>query len=248
MSCSVLLRERTAARGRRADESTFPTCLLALSLQWQYTNQVPTAEEGWRSAMATPRLHHVTNATRIGYVLKSEPYQIETVRNSSLLPDGAESASIVNTTVEIDLSNNLSGAVYFALNITIPDGANVSETAAITLTMRSSASNETLLAGHILGGSNAGTTWVDRGKLTGFEHPLFTDKFSVANAGNAESLSGIFDRSLFEIFVNGGEFQSTSTVFPSETLDTLEVTTTDLPEGADVSAAVWGLRSTWAQQ
>ncbi|KPV72046.1 glycoside hydrolase family 32 protein [Rhodotorula graminis WP1] len=215
---------------------------------WQYTNLVPTAEEGWRSSMATPRRHYVTNATRIGYVLASEPYQIESVRNSSLLPDGAESASIVNTTVEIDLKNNTSGAVYFALNFTIPDGANVPETAAVTLTMRSSASNETLLAGHYLGGSNAGTTWVDRGKLTGFEHPLFSDKVSHTIVGNAESLSGIFDRSLFEVFVNGGEFSATSTVFPSEMLDTLEVTTTDLPEGADVSAAVWGLRSTWAQQ
>lgn len=219
---------------------------LGWASNWKYTNLVPTAEEGWRSTMATPRRNYLTNATRIGYVLVSEPYQIETVRDSSLLEGGAETASVVNTTVEIDLSNSTSGAVYFNLNITVPENASVSESAAITLVMRSSASNETLEAGHYLGGSNAGTTWVNRGNLTGFDHPLFNEKFSLTQVGPGQSLSGISDRSLFEIFVDGGAFHATSTVFPSEPLDTLEVTTSDLPEGADVQAAVWGLKSTWA--
>ncbi|BGP51405.1 Invertase [Rhodotorula kratochvilovae] len=213
---------------------------------WQYTNEVPTGVEGWRSVMGLPRRNYLTNATRIGYVLASEPYQLDAVRNASLLDGGVESVDVVNSSVEVDLSPSSSGAVYFAFNISLPDNGTVASTASLALTLRSSASNETLAIGYYFGGSNAGTTWIDRGKLSGFSHPLFTDKFSLTAVDSARTLEGVWDRSILEVFVDGGAFHATNTAFPSEMLDRLEVRTEDLPEGAQVTLAVWGLSSTWA--
>jgi beta-fructofuranosidase len=66
-----------------------PQIDIAWASNWQYTNRVPTASEGWRSIMSLPRAHYLTNATRIGWVLVTEPYNIEALHSRG---KGLESA------------------------------------------------------------------------------------------------------------------------------------------------------------
>jgi beta-fructofuranosidase len=56
------------------------------------------------------------------------------------------------------------------------------------------------------------------------------------------------DRSILEVFLDGGRNVAIMAFFPEGYLDTLEVRTGGLNEGVGVSVAVWGLRSTWAGQ
>ncbi|GAA6029293.1 hypothetical protein JCM8097_003607 [Rhodosporidiobolus ruineniae] len=221
---------------------------IAWASNWQYGQQAPTASEGWRSAMSLPRQHYLTNATRISPILVSYPYNFETVYNSSLLDGGAESVSVVNDSISVDFASLESKAVYFALNISLPANETLIPTTAnltVTFTSSGSSTNETLSMGYLFGQSDGGMTWIDRGHLGGFSNPFFTDKFSTAQAGKAYRIEGVLDRSLFELFLDEGAYAATVDVYPTSPLDGLTVETADLPEEAEVSLAVWGLRGTW---
>ncbi|GAA5987822.1 hypothetical protein JCM11641_004941 [Rhodosporidiobolus odoratus] len=212
---------------------------------WQYTQQSPTAAEGWRSAFTLPRQNFLVNATRVGLVLGSIPYQLDTVRGSSLLDGGAETTSVANQSVSIDYSSLDSGAVAFSLDISLPTNVTIPATATLNLTFTSSATNESLSAGYFFGNGDGGFAWIDRGKTNGFENPFFTDKFSQASASLAYRIEGVLDRSLFELFLDEGAFSATVDVYPTQPLDTLVVGSADMPEGAEVDLKAWGLKGTW---
>jgi beta-fructofuranosidase len=94
--------------------------------------------------------------------------------------------------------------------------------------------------------------WLSRGKVLGFgeTNPFFTDKFSVANPINAEgtfTLEGVIDRSILEVFLDGGRNSATTTFFPEGVIDNLEIRTAGLNAGVGVSVMVWGLKSAWAE-
>ncbi|GAA5894822.1 hypothetical protein JCM6882_006687 [Rhodosporidiobolus microsporus] len=225
---------------------------IAWASNWQYGQQVPTADEGWRSAMSLPRQHRIVEAPRIGYVLASYPYNLSSVYNSSLLPNDTTSASVVNDSLTVDFSSLSSNAVYFALNISLPADADIPSTATLNVTLSSPSTNETLATGYILGNADGGFAWIDRSKANGAgtiaENPFFTDKFSSASATLAYRIEGVFDRSLFELFIDEGTYSATVAVYPSSPLSVLRVASGDLPEGAEVSVGVWGLESTWGEQ
>jgi len=61
-------------------------------------------------------------------------------------------------------------------------------------------------------------------------------------------LEGIVDRSILEVFLDGGRNSATMTFYPEGELDTLEIKTGDLNDGVGVSIGVWGLKSTWVGQ
>ena len=87
----------------------------------------------------------------------------------------------------------------------------------------------------------------------GAENPYWTDKFSVngiysGSENGTWAISGILDRTILELFVNGGEQSGTVTFFPDYPLDTLRIGANGIPEGAGVSVAVWGLKDAWASQ
>ena len=56
----------------------------------------------------------------------------------------------------------------------------------------------------------------------------------------------MLDRSLLEVFLNGGQNSGTMSFFPEGRLDSLVVGTEGLNEGVEVGVRVWGLESTWA--
>lgn len=118
-------------------------------------------------------------------------------------------------------------------------------------TFLSSISGETVSGGMILPGDSV--VWLDRGKTNGFDHPLFTDKFSYGalydpNGDGAFRISGIIDRSIIELFFNGGEAAATSIFFPTRPLDTMILKTAGLNNTVTASVAVWSLKATWLNQ
>lgn len=215
---------------------------IAWASNWQYTNDVPTAEEGWRSIMSAPRRNYLTQLERTGWDLVSLPYNIDAIKGSELSYD----QDFANKSVTVDYSNSTSGALYFEANFTLPENAVLSADSQFNLTW-SSSGDDVLKAGYIFGGSNAGLGWINRGgvKRFGEDNPFFTDKFSVAQVSLTKSISGIVDRSVLEMFIDDGALSGTSVFYPAEPLDHLVLASAGMPAGTKIEIAVWDLTSTW---
>jgi beta-fructofuranosidase len=223
---------------------------MAWASNWQYTNVVPTAGtavgDGFRSAMTVARGHYIKNLPRQGPTLIQYPVNLPSVISAEL----ASNASLGNGSLSVDYSSVSSGALYFEANITNLSYASL--TGSLNFTLLSSASGESVSGGINLPGD--AVVWLDRGKTTGFDNPLFTDKFSYGALFNPDSdgkgafrLSGIVDRSIIELFVNRGEIAATSIFFPRQPLDTLTVTANGISEAVEVSVGVWALKSPWEE-
>ncbi|KAJ4983120.1 beta-fructofuranosidase [Stagonosporopsis vannaccii] len=223
---------------------------MAWASNWQYTNVVPTAGQelgdGFRSAMSVARGHYLKNLPRQGLTLVQYPANLDAVIDSEL----ASNNSLGNSTILVDYSQVESGALYFEANITGLSGGD-SLDGTLNFTALSSVSGESVSGGIVLPGDPV--IWMNRGKTDGFENPFFTDKFSYGvvydpNGDGAFRLSGIIDRSIIELFFNGGEAAATSVFFPTRPLDTLIVKTAGLNETLTASVAVWSLKAAWLDQ
>ncbi|WPH04189.1 Hypothetical protein R9X50_00707700 [Acrodontium crateriforme] len=214
---------------------------IAWASNWQYTSVVPTGSEGWRSQMSLPRYNYLKKASQIGYVMVSEPYNIETVYSGEL----AYNTSLGNSSILIDYSHVPSGALYFEANVT---GLTTSTLQGmVNFTFMSSVSGE-----YVRGGSPVnGDTWLDRGHTYAFDNPYFNDKFSATGTYGDDGIwrvSGVIDRSIIELFVNGGEQSATSLFFAKQPLDTVRIGAAGIAPDAKVSVGVWALKDTWAEQ
>ncbi|KAH9882395.1 hypothetical protein J1614_000631 [Plenodomus biglobosus] len=215
---------------------------------WQYTNAVPSAGkelgDGFRSMMTVPRGHYIKNLTRFGPSLISYPYNMMSIVESEL----ASNSSLGNGTVLIDYSTVQSGALYFEANIT---GLTTSDSldGSLNFTFLSSASGEAVSGGTFL---SSGDVWLDRGRTNGFQSPYFNEKFSATGlynpADGAWRLSGLIDRGIIEIFLNGGELSATSVLFPTQALDTMILRVAGINSTATASVGVWALKATWLGQ
>jgi beta-fructofuranosidase len=215
---------------------------------WQYTNAVPTAGEavgdGFRSVMTVPRGHYLKKLPRFGLSLVSYPYDIMSIVEREL----ASNASLGNGTVFVDFSDVQSKAVYFEANVT---GLTTPESldGAISFSVSSSVSGESVNGGTFV---SSGDVWLDRGRTEGFQSPYFNDKFSATGLYNEEEgmwrLSAVIDRSIVEVFLNGGELSATSVFFPTQPLDTLMVRVAGLNETVTASVGVWALKAAWMDQ
>ncbi|KAF2195822.1 glycoside hydrolase family 32 protein [Zopfia rhizophila CBS 207.26] len=209
---------------------------------WQYTNVVPTGDEGWRSVMSLPRENYLTNLTRIGYALISKPYNISRVVESEL----AYNSSLGNGTVFVDYSSVPSGALYFEANVTgLADSSSVD--GSVNFTFTSSSTGESISGGTFLA---SGDIWLNRGN-TRWENPYFTDKFSATglyDGAGAWRISGVVDRSIVEVFLNDGELSASSVFFPSAPLDQMVLSVKGINEITTTSVGVWALSSSWLEQ
>lgn len=191
--------------------------------------------------MTVPRGHYIKNLTRFGPSLISYPYNIMSIVESEL----ASNSSLGNGTVLIDYSTVESGALYFEANITgLTNGDSLD--GSLNFTFSSSVSGEAISGGTFI---SSGDVWLDRGRTNGFQSPFFNDKFSATGlyneADGAWRLSGIVDRSIIEIFLNGGELSATSVFFPQQALDTMILRVTGLNSTATASVGVWALKAAW---
>jgi beta-fructofuranosidase len=217
---------------------------------WQYAQDVPTGErEGWRSAMTLPRRNYLTNATRVGWVLVDELVDIP----PALLitePVLAAQQWDGNGSLAADYSGVTSNAVYIEVNVTGLNASAISSSSLFTLSFTSPTSGESVRSGFYFGGDQP--FFVDRGLVRGFDNVFFTDKFSTADVWNATSgewrFKGVVDRSIYEVFVDGGVHAGTFLFYPTEPLTLLSVATYGMPAGTKVSVSVVGLKSAWAQE
>jgi beta-fructofuranosidase len=210
---------------------------------WQYTNVVPTGEEGWRSAMSVPRGHYVADLERFGLSLISYPYNISSVIDTQL----ASNSTLGNGTVAVDYSNVESGALYFEANVTLP--ADSPPIGTLNFTFASTASGESVTGGTFL---SSGDVWLNRANVQSLSlNPYFNEKFSATglyDGSGSWNISGIVDRSIIEVFLNGGQLGASSVFFPSEPLDLMYLSIAGLNESASVSLGVWSLKATWLDQ
>ncbi|PHH79439.1 hypothetical protein CDD80_4783 [Ophiocordyceps camponoti-rufipedis] len=203
---------------------------------WQYAEAVPTAQEGWRSAMSLPRRTALTSVPRLGWKLVSQPYDLSPVLGSDLVTQ----TGLANRVLDVDFANVASNALYWEANVT-----GVSADAILNVSFTSSRSGERLSSGYLFG---SGTFFLDRGQTRGFQSPLFTDKFSITSlprSGDSWSISGVFDRSMVEVFLDRGVDSATAVFFAKEPLTRMEIASSGLPEHARVSVRVNALRSVW---
>ena len=211
---------------------------------WQYTNIVPTDQEGFKSSMGIPRGHYLADLERVGLCMISYPYNVSSVIDTEL----ASNSSLGNGTLVVDYSGIESGALYFEANITnLTDASSLSGT--LNFTFISSATGEYVSGGTFL---SSGDIWLDRGHTEGLvSNPFFNGKFSQSGLydGNGSwNLTDIVDRSIIEVFLNGGQLSATSVFFPTQPLDLMILRVAGLNDIASVSVGVWGLKAAWLDQ
>ena len=221
-----------------------PQISIAWASNWEYTNYVPTGPlEGWQSAMSLPRTNYLKNVTRLGYDLVSTPYDLSSVMSESPI---AQNQSLGNGSLLVDFSEVSSNTIYLEMNITSLNATSLNNIASANFTFLSSTSGESLSGGQFFAGD--ASFFLNRGLTRGFDNPFFTDKFSTGTIlTDTWTMSSLIDRSIFEVFLFGGEKSATMTFFTEYSMDTLIVKATGLNEGATLSVAVWGLDSAWTK-
>ena len=223
-----------------------PQISVAWASNWQYTNVVPTANEGWRSAMSLPRYNVLANTTRIGYNMLSMPYPLDSLYTTT--SPLASNSSLGNGSLVLDYGSSVpSGALDFTIRArNIPSS---SPAGSLNFTMISSVTGETLRGGYLLSGDS--TFFVDRSGLHGFnQNPFFTGQFSAAHPVDPDTARFearvVVDRSIVEVFLDGGQRSATILFFAEGELDVLILGVEGLSESIEVETEVWGLKSTWA--
>ena len=227
-----------------------PQISIGWASNWQYTSLVPSGPlEGWQSAATLPRTNYLKNMTRLGYTLVSLPHNISAVAN--ITRPLVSNSSLGNGTMMTPFGSDIipSNSIYFELNATglnQSTGGGLTALSSLNFTLLSSASGESVFGGQFLSGDAA--FFLNRGN-TRYTNPFFTNAFSQGTItdGNRDlTLAAVLDRSVFEIFLTGGETSAAISVFPEYPFDTLIVKAAGLNAGAKVSVAVWGLEDTWA--
>lgn len=223
-----------------SEDDDYPV-FMAWASNWQYTQVVPTGEEGWRSAMSLPRKTHLQKVERLGWKLVTEPYDMSPVMGAQL----ASNDSLTNSTLAVDYSDVESNALYFEANVTGIPETGTPELATLNFTFISPQTGEFVRGGFYFGGDTP--FFLDRGGVQGYDNVFFTDKFSTNRiiSNGTWKVSGVIDRSLIEVFVDGGVESATLSFFSTQPLSMFVLSTSDLPEGVKVSANVHGLESAW---
>lgn len=212
---------------------------VAWSGNWQYAADVPTDEEGWKSSMSLPRKNYLTRIDRVGWKLVSALYDISPVLGETL----EASEDFGNNAVTVDFSAVESKAIHWEVNTTsVPGGGR------LTFTFTSPESGESIRGGVLFGGDMS--LWIDRGGASAFSDNIyFTDKFSattLARGGDGGwTFSGVFDRSILEVFADGGVESATTTFYAEQPLTRLEFVTEGLDEALGVSVRISALTGAW---
>jgi beta-fructofuranosidase len=210
---------------------------------WQYTNMVPTDREGFRSVMTGAREHYLTELPRVGLSLISAPHNVAPAVDQEL----AYNSSLGNGTLFVDYGTVESRALYWEANITgLTDSTSLQ--GSLNFTFSSSTTGEYVSGGTFI---SSGDIWLDRGHSTAWSNPYFTDKFQATGLYDGFGtwrVSGIIDRSIIEVYLNGGEHVATSVFFPTEPLDWVTISVKGLNESAQASVGVWALRAAWLEQ
>ena len=213
---------------------------IAWASNWQYTNSVPSGpREGWQSAMTTARRNWLEDRGRLGWSLMSLPVDMAPIIGEQVYSND----SFGNGSAMAMASTNVTGAMMMQVNVTGLNTTGIPNTASVNFTISSSTSGESLRGGQYF----SGDFFLDRGRSGwGEENPFFTDKVSVSVViEDSYSLMVLVDRSVVEVFLDGGARSATSTYFSDGLMDTVSVSCSGLNADAEVSVGVWELNSAW---
>jgi beta-fructofuranosidase len=194
--------------------------------------------------MSLPRRNYLANITRVGWDMVSEPYDLTPILGDTLLTN----SSLGNGTAFVDFSTVQSNALYFSVNVTGINTTTISGSATLNFTFSSPLSHEYLQGGFYFGGDTP--FFLDRSGVRGFDNVFFTDKFSTAHPISADgtwSLVGVIDRSIFEVFLDGGTRSSTVSFYPTEPLTQMTLSAVGIAEGMEVAVEVRAVNSAWAR-
>jgi beta-fructofuranosidase len=212
---------------------------------WEYTQLVPTGpREGWRSSMSLPRQNFLKNVTGAGWDMVSIPYDMSPVLGKEL----AIKSSLQNEELVVDYSSVSSNALYLEVNATNINPTFLGSDATLNFTFRSPISHEYIEGGFYFAGDN--NFFLNRGGLHGFANPFFTDKFSTTTPISADgtwSMVVVIDRSIIELFLDGGARSATATFYPVQPLTELAIRAGGISEDMAISITVRAVESAWAQ-
>jgi beta-fructofuranosidase len=221
-----------------------PQISIQWASNWQYANNVPTDSEGFRGAMALPRMHVLANTTRTPYALFSIPVPFTSLRTAEapLLQDD----KLANTTFELEYAPiNSSGALTFSMTA---QGLPKKPQGSLNFTILSSATGEQIRGGFLMEGDS--TFFLDRSGVHGFKSPYFTGQFSAAHPIDQDTrhfrMDVVIDRSMIEVFLDNGVRSATALYFSTGRMDTLSLGSGELDDDVRVEAEVWGLQSVWS--
>lgn len=207
---------------------------------WDYTNEVPTAGEGWRGAATVPHEHSLKKVNG-EWVVTRMPFKDLAVMKEKRM----EITMLNQSEVSVDLSDVNSNAIYFDVAV---KGLSPNATGDVSFNFTSSRSDEYLDGALHL---DNGTFWMSRAGTHGFtskDNGNFTSKFNTtvsASKSGKVVFSALFDRSVFEVFVQNGTQSGTMVFYPTKTLDILTFNAERLAKNATVDIEVWGLKSGW---
>jgi beta-fructofuranosidase len=218
---------------------------IAWASNWQYTQLVPSGPlEGWRSAMSLPRRNYLANITRVGWDMVSTPYDLSPVIGRTL----ASHPSLGNITMHVDYSTAWSNAVCLEINVSNIDALILGSDATVNFTFRSPISDEYVRGGFYFAGDQ--NFFLDRGGVRGFDNVFFTDKFSTTDVISQDgmwSLVVIFDRSILEVFLDGGTRSATNVFYPQQPLTELVIQTAGIKGDMQIGVTIKSLESAWVQ-
>ena len=187
-----------------------------------------------------------SKAVRDELVLVSEPWNLGSVGGAVL----GENGSLGNGTL-VARSSGLEGSkgtFLVKVNVTGLNATVLQNTASLNFTMSCAETGERISCGQNFGGGDA-EFWMNRGETNGFDNVFYTDKVSTGLVlDDRWDLTMIVDRSVWEVFLMGGQRSGTQTFYSRGVLDMVTVVATDLNEEAQVSVTVKELKSTWADQ
>ena len=168
--------------------------------------------------MSVPRRNYLTNsaALRDALVLVSEPWHLSPVMGAVLGSD----AGLGNGTL-VARSSGVEGSAGTFLLQAIVTGLNamvLPNTASLNFTFSSTEKGERIRCGQNFGGDVE--FWMDRGETNGFDNVFFPDEVSTGLVSEERwDLTMIVDRSVWEVFLMGGQRSATQTFYSKGVLD-----------------------------
>ncbi|KAF5355439.1 hypothetical protein D9758_006421 [Tetrapyrgos nigripes] len=227
--------------GLPADEAVF----IAWASNGDYSNDLPTASEGWRSSHTLPRRTSLKNTPSQGWDLVSFPVDLSPVLGRKLV----NMETIINNSLSVDYSDVQSNAIYFEANVTgLPDAASIPSTAFLSFTFSSLTSGESLVGSYSFGPDHLFV--LDRTNIRGFSNSAFANPsvFNVSQPLDEDgtlSISALIDRSIIEVFLDRGASSGTTLFYPTEPLSLFNISTVDIPPGGNVVIDVFAVESVW---
>lgn len=204
--------------------------------------------------MTLPRLNYLSWSEEfLSYELVSKPVDLAPVLGGSM--PLVESRDLGNGSLVAAFGRDVldSNAIY--INLTITNASSLQTSGSINVTLSASSTGESISLGQIPLSSVGSDFFMSRQNLLGFgqENPFFTGAFSTPvvikdGEGGEEasySMEMVFDRSLVEVYLQGGRKVGTMSVFPVGEMDTVVVRSRGVGEGVVVGVEVWGLEGTW---